>query len=250
MTAEKTTALKKWNDESVSALLELVGTSRPVASDIVSKAAEALGVSERSVAAKLRNLDIEVASMAKPAVASFSDEETEALSAFVQNNSGVFTYKEIAEEFKDGAFTYKQVQGKILSLELTGHVKATEKEVASRSYTDEQESQFISLAKAGKFLEEIAEQLGKTLQSVRGKALSLFRSGEIEAIPAQKESYAKDDVDALAGVSPEALATMTVADVMELTGKTERGTKTTLTRRGINVADYKGADKKAKAEAK
>jgi hypothetical protein len=43
---------------------------------------------------------------------------------------------------------------------------------------------------------------------------------------------------------------MTVAEIAAAVDKTERGLRTLLTRRGINVADYKGFDKKAKAEAK
>ena len=48
----------------------------------------------------------------------------------------------------------------------------------------------------------------------------------------------------------EAIATMTVEQIAEASGKTERGMKTLLTRRGIKVADYDGFAKKQKAEAK
>ena len=42
---------------------------------------------------------------------------------------------------------------------------------------------------------------------------------------------------------------MTLAEVAIATGKTERGIKTTLTRRGITVANYDGAAKRIKADA-
>ena len=42
---------------------------------------------------------------------------------------------------------------------------------------------------------------------------------------------------------------MTVAEIAEAIEKTERGVKTMLTRRGIDCADYKGAERKAKAAA-
>ena len=48
----------------------------------------------------------------------------------------------------------------------------------------------------------------------------------------------------------DSIATMTVAEIAVAVDKTERGLKTLLTRRGIKVADYDGAAKKAKAEAK
>ena len=43
---------------------------------------------------------------------------------------------------------------------------------------------------------------------------------------------------------------ITVAEIAQAVDKTERGLRTLLTRRGIKVADYDGAAKKAKAEAK
>ena len=105
------------------------------------------------------------------------------------------------------------------------------------------------MAAKGSYIEEIASSLNKTVASVRGKALSLMRKGQIEKIPAQRESHAKDQVDPIVALGDK-ITTMTVAEIAAAVDKTERGLRTLLTRRGINVADYKGADKKAKAEAK
>lgn len=245
---EKTVS-KKWTEEAVAQLQSIVGSESPVSVATVEKAAVALGVSVRSIASKLRNLEIEVASMAKEKVATFNEQEGADLAAFVEANSGVYTYKQIAEEFDGGKFNAKQVQGKILALELTEHVKPAEKVEVARTYSEAEEAKFIKLVNAGSFIEEIAEALGKTVQSVRGKALSLTRSGQIEKIPAQKESHAKDTTDPVDALGDK-VATMTVAEIAAAVGKTDRGIKTLLTRRGINVADYKGADKHAKAAAK
>jgi len=108
---------------------------------------------------------------------------------------------------------------------------------------------FIRMADAGSFIEEIASKLNKTVASVRGKALSLTRKGQIAKIPAQKESHAKESVDQVTALGT-AIHTMTVAEIAAKVDKTERGLRTLLTRRGIKVADYDGAAKKAKAEAK
>ena len=240
---------KKWNDEVVEQLLGIVGSESPVSAGAVEKAAEVLGFTTRSIAAKLRSLDKEVASLAKEKVSAFSQEDGDALKAFVTQNAGQFTYKEIAEQFQGGSFTAKQVQGKILALELTGSVKPAEKVEVAKSYTDAEEAKFVSLVKAGKFIEEIASALNKTLPSVRGKALSLLRSGEIDKIPAQKESHAKESGDPVDALGAE-IINMTVADIAKAVDKTERGVRTLLTRRGINVKDYAGGDKKAKAEGK
>ncbi len=242
------TKAKKWSDEAVATLLSIVGNESPVSVAAVEQAATSLGVSARSVASKLRQLDREVASMAKEKVAAFSAEQGEELAAFVRANAGAYTYKEIAEKFP-GGFTAKQIQGKLLALELTGSVKPAEKVEVARTYTEAEEATFIKMAQAGKYIEEIAVALGKEIPSVRGKALSLSRKGQIDKIPAQKDSHAKNVVDPVTALGDK-IATMTVAEIAAAVDKTERGLKTLLTRRGIKVADYDGAAKKAKAEAK
>lgn len=239
---------KKWSDETVAQLMKIVGSDSPVSVERVEQAATALDVSVRSVASKLRQLDHEVASMAKEKVSAFSAEQTASLSNFVVANAGMMTYKEIADQFP-GGFSAKQIQGKLLALELTGSVKAAEKVEVARTYSENEEATFIKMANSGKYIEEIATVLGKTIPSVRGKALSLTRKGQIDKIPAQKTSHAKNVVDAV-GALGAAITTMTVAEIAKAVDKTDRGIKTLLTRRGVTVADYDGAAKKAKAEAK
>lgn len=240
---------KKWSDEAVSKLMSIVGDESPVSAQTVERAAEELEVSPRSVASKLRQLDHEVASMAKEKVSAFTPEQSEELADFVQSNAGKLTYKQIAEQFEDGAFTAKQIQGKLLALELTGSVKPAEKVEVARTYTEKEEATFVKMVQSGKYIEDIANTLGKTIASVRGKALSLTRNGQIDKIPAQKESHATVSVDVVANLGDK-IATMTVAEIAKMADKTERGIKTLLTRRGIKVADYDGEAKRAKAEAK
>lgn len=244
-----TNATKKWSDETVATLLNAVTPGVEVTAVTVNAIAETLGFSARSVASKLRQLDVEVASLAAVKTPSFTADEGAALEDFVVANAGQLTYKEIADQFNDGQFNAKQVQGKILALELTSSVKATEKVEAIRTYTDAEEATFIALVADGAFIEDIATALNKSVASIRGKALSLTRQEKIAAIPVQKESHAKDTVDPVAALG-DAISTMTVAAIAVATEKTERGIKTLLTRRGINVADYKGADKKVKAQEK
>ena len=240
--------VKKWSDTTVKTLLDTVGDASPVSVALVEQAATALGVTVRSVASKLRQLDREVASMAKVKEAAFTPEQGEALAAFVNANAGDLTYKEIAEQFP-GNFSAKQIQGKLLALELTGSVKPAEKVEVARTYSDAEEATFVTMANGGKFIEEIALVLNKSIPSVRGKALSLTRKGQIDKIPAQKDSHAKNVVDPVVALGDK-LVTMTVAEIAKAVDKTDRGVKTLLTRRGIKVADYDGAAKKAKAEAK
>jgi arsenate reductase-like glutaredoxin family protein len=242
-------ATKNWSDEAVDQLMTIVGSQSPVSVESVERAAEQLGKTTRSIASKLRQLDREVASLAKEKTSAFTADEGADLADFVQANAGNLTYKEIAENFAGGKFSAKQIQGKLLALELTGSVKPAEKVEVARTYTEAEEATVVKMAESGSFIEDIASKLNKTVASVRGKALSLTRKGQIAKIPAQKESHAKESVDAVTALG-SAIATMTVAEIATAVDKTERGLRTLLTRRGIKVADYNGAAKKAKAEAK
>lgn len=244
---EKTT--KNWSDEAVDQLMTIVGSESPVSVESVERASEQLGKTTRSIASKLRQLDREVASLAKEKTSAFTADEGADLADFVQANAGNLTYKEIAENFADGKFSAKQIQGKLLALELTGSVKPAEKVEVARTYTEAEEATFIKMADAGSFIEDIASKLNKTVASVRGKALSLTRKGQIAKIPAQKQSHAKESVDPVTALG-DRINGMTVAEIAAAVDKTERGLRTLLTRRGIKVADYDGAAKKAKAEAK
>lgn len=238
---------KKWDEATVQALKNAVGSENPVSAATVEKAAAALDTSVRSIASKLRNMKIAVDSLAKVKVAAFSPEDTESLRSFVESNAGSFTYAEISENFQNGKFSAKAVQGKLLSLELTKAVKPAVKVEAVKTYTEAQEVQFITMAKAGAFVEEIAAAMGKTIEQVRGKALSLLRGKTLDAIPKMKTTHAAEKADVFADLDVSGL---TVAEIVAKTGKTERGIKTMLTKRELVAKDYSGKDKKAKAVAK
>ena len=65
---------KKWSDDAVAQLTNMVGSQSPVTVDAVERAAETLGFTTRSVASKLRQMDYEVASMAKEKTSAFTPE--------------------------------------------------------------------------------------------------------------------------------------------------------------------------------
>lgn len=231
-----------WDKDREKALLNAVGGERPVSQATAAAAAVVLDVSTRSVSAKLRKMGEEV-EKAGPRARKFSDEQEEALVAFLENNAGAFTYAEIASQFSGGEFTSKQIQGKVLSLELTGSVKPTPKKEVEKKYNDAEEATFIKLAKAGAYLEDIADKLDKPLASVRGKALSLNRTQGLD-IPKQRESHANTKVDPFEALG-DAIVSMTVNEIAEATGKTPRGVRTIITRRGKECADYKAKKKTA-----
>lgn len=240
----------KWTEERTAELTSIVGApGATVSKEVVETAAARLETTVRSIAAKLRKLGYEVASLAKVEAPTFTEEEAAQLKTFVENNSGNLTYAQIAESFNGGKFTAKQVQGKVLSLELTKHVKPAEKLEVARTYTEQEEAAFVQMANNGAFLEDIAAKLNKSLASVRGKALSMLRSGELSKIPAQKQSHAdpEKNKDVFEGLN---ISGMTVAEIVTATQKTERGVRTMLTKRGLSAKDYDGAAKKAKAEEK
>jgi len=240
-------ALPKWTDERTAQLTSFVGDESPVSQSTVAEAADQLETSPRSVSSKLRKMGFEVELASASATRAFSDAQEATLASFVEDNSGEYTYADIAGHFENGAFSPKSIQGKILSMELTGHVKPAPKPESVKTYTDAEEATFIQLVNGGSFVEEIAEALGKSVNSVRGKALSLLRSESIAGIPKQKETKGASKADPLADLGD--VSGLTVEEIATAIDKTARGVKTMLTRRGLVAADYDGASKKEKATA-
>jgi transposase len=234
-------ALPKWTDERTQQLTDFVGSESPVSQATVANAADELETSVRSVSSKLRKMgfDVELASASQSKA--FSDEQESTLANFVQDNSGSYTYAEIAENFEGGAFSAKSIQGKILSMQLTEHVKPAPKVETVKSYNEDEEATFVSMVNDGAFIEQIAESLGRSVNSIRGKALSLLRAGEINAIPKQEHTTGSSKADPLADMD---ISEMSVEDIADEIGKTVRGVKTMLTRRGLQCADYNGAARK------
>lgn len=237
--------IPKWTDERTATLNASVGNETPVSRETVARLAQELETTPRSVASKLRKLGVEVET-ASAAPRAFSEEDAAELVDFVNNNAGEYTYGEIAEQFGDGRFTAKQIQGKILSLELTSSVKPTPKAEVQKSYSDDEEATVVAAIQRGDFVEDIAAALNRSVPSIRGKALSLLRAGQINAMPQQRDvkGAAPDAFEALGDVSG-----LTVDAIAEKLGKTARGVKTMLTRRGVSASDYDGAAKREKAQA-
>ena len=234
-------ALPKWTEERTAELTNFVGDEAPISQATVAEAAAQLETSTRSVSSKLRKMGFDVELASASSVRTFSPEQEDTLSSFVQDNSGEYTYAQIAEHFDGAAFSAKSIQGKILSMQLTEHVKPAPKVETVKSYNEQEEGQFVSLVNDGAFIEDIAEAMGRSVNSIRGKALSLLRAGEINAIPKQKETKGSSKADPLAGVDIDG---MTVEEIADEIGKTVRGVKTMLTRRGLQCSDYNGAAKK------
>lgn len=233
-----------WNEENTAIVTGLAGdVANEVSVARLAEIAEEMSGTPRSVGAKLRKIGFSVQKAADAAKPTWSQDEADTLAAFVTEQSGAYTYAELAGLVLGGKFNNKQIQGKVLSLELTSHVKAAEKQVTPKTYSDEQEATIVKMAAEGKFLEEIAEAVGKTLKSVRGKTLSMSRTIEGFSIPAQRDHVTSTRTDVLEGVD---VVNLTAEQIAEAVDKTARGVKQMLTRRGLDCLDHKGAAKAAK----
>ena len=238
-------SIPKWTEDRTAQLTAFVGDESPISQATVASAAETLETSTRSISSKLRKMGFEVDLASAGASRAFTDAQEDTLAAFVQDNSGEYTYAEIAGLFEDGSFSPKSIQGKILSMELTSHVKPAPKAESVRTYSVEEDAVFVAMVQGGSFVEDIAEALNRSVNSVRCKALSLLRAGEIDAIPRQATTKSAAKEDPLATL--DNLNSMTVEAIAEAIGKTARGVKTMLTRRKLTASDYDGAAKSAKA---
>lgn len=239
--------LPKWTDARTDQLKSIVGTTTPVTEVLVKQAADTLETTPRSIASKLRNMEYVVESSAQAKGKSYTEEEEAEIANFLNAKPNQFTYAEVAAQVLGGSRSAKQIQGKILSMDLTGLVKPTEQVVRPKTFTDEEEETLLALLAQvpALFIEDIAEAMNREMNSIRGKILSMSNAHPEIVIPKQKNYKAKP-TDAFSDLGD--VSEMTVADIAEATGKSERGVKTLLTHRGIDCSDHKGAKKRAKLD--
>ena len=241
-----------WNDARTKRLEELVSGYNgeiPYAdlAGIASQLDEDFdtdGTTSRSVSAKLRKMDYPVGKASDSNKSGFNDEQENELVSFLQNNSGQYNYSQLADNLFGGQFNARQIQGKVLSLELTQHVAPAPAREHVSDYSDNEVEQLVTMANNGEFIEDIATALNREVNSIRGKALSLHRAGRVDNIPKQRNK-ASGRVDPLEGIDVE---NSTVDEIVEQINanidrdsdkKTARGVKTMLTRRGLSCQDYK-----------
>ena len=240
-----------WTTENTAALTSAVEGIEIVSQEQTATLAEQLGTTARSVGAKLRKLGIQVATATK-ATSAWTPELEESLRALLTAHAGEYTYAELAAVFGNG-FTAKQLQGKVLHMELTASVKKSDKKAPVRQYTEAEEAKFVQMVEDNKSIEDIAMEMGRTVPQIRGKALSMVREGRIAAQPRQAVVAQTAPANIFEGVD---VVQFTVAELAEKLGKAERSIKASLTRKALSAKDYDGAakakknaEKKAAAEA-
>ena len=210
--------LPKWTDERTDQLTNFVGDESPVSQATVAEAAETLETTTRSISSKLRKMgyDVELASSSARALSVKSKKLL--LKLLLLKTQVLIPMPRLPSIIRDGAFSAKSIQGKILSMELTGHVKPAPVKEAVRTYTPAEEATFVTMVNDGAFVEAIADVMGRSVNSVRGKALSLLRSGEIDAIPRQEVTKSTSAADPFAALSD--ITAMTVEAIADEIGKT------------------------------
>lgn len=241
-------SVPKWNEEREATLKTVVGSQTPVAVATVETAAVKLETTTRSVASKLRKMGFEVDSMSKKTSKNYTEAQEAELSTFLDKHAGQYTYAEVAASVLGGDFSTKQIQGKILSMELTDRVKPTPKAETVKTYTDAEETKLLGLLASGDaFIEDIASAMGREVNSIRGKILSLSRTNEGISIPKQKNYKNKDAADPIQALGD--ISDLTVDEIAEKIEKTARGVKTMLTHRGLKCKNYDGAKRAEKIAA-
>ena len=216
----------EYTEDMVTRMHDVAGSG--VTEEIIESLMDEFDFPRRSVTAKLRKLGYDVPK--KPGAAPvFSADETDELASFLESNSGNLTAEEISQQFAGGKFTARQINGKALSLEMTGHVKPAEKKITPRTYSEEEESKISDMVEGGSYLEEIADAMGRSVNSIRGKLLSM-------GLKAPQRDKKDSKADPYAGI--EDMLDQTVEEIAEAFDKTVRGVKTVLTRRGLACADY------------
>lgn len=241
-------ALPKWTEEREGSLKKIVGAESPVSIVTVGKAAESLETSTRSISSKLRKMGFEVVSTASVEAKKYSPAEEAELKSFLEANPNKYTYAEIAAAVLKGSKSAKQIQGKILSMELYGLVKETPKKEVVKKFNDAEEKIILGMVRAGDFIEDIAKAMKREVPVIRGKILSMSRAFPDISIPKQRVYVSKDKTDAIEALGD--ISELTVEDISEKIEKTTRSVKSMLTHRGLDCKNHNGSAKAKKIAEK
>lgn len=224
-----------YNDDMVTRMHETAnnGVTEGVIEDLMKE----FDFPRRSVTAKLRKLHYDVPK--KNDAPKFNASETEDLRTFLEDNETVYTAEELAVRFtkewdRPESISARQINGKALAMEMTNYIKKAEKKIIPKTYTEAEENTILEMSSNGAYLEDVAEALGKAVNSVRGKCLSMGVK-----LPQKNKKEAK-------GSPYDQLKTMTHMTVEEIVqslkeqgfDKTVRGVKTALTRRSLSCKDH------------
>lgn len=235
-------SLPKWTDERTNTLIGIVGAEDPVTQETVKEAAETLETTPLSVAAKLRKLGYNVESVSATRTKSFTDEQEATIRSVLESEPNKHTPADLSVILFGNEEKAKQVQGKVLSMDLSHLLMRVPPKVVVKKFTDEETDKIAELINSGAYLEDIAEAMGRDIKQIRGKALAMQRSHGT-AFPPQRDKKTKTPVDPFDGLD---VASLTVEELAKELEKTERGIKTMLTYRELTAKDYDGAAKAKK----
>lgn len=162
-----------WTEELTEKLKERVkDETKPVPYDVCEKIGEEFNVSARSVTGKLRNLGIEYEKKgAQEKAKSYSEEDEKLIARMAEKGKYI---EEIAEKL---GREVKSIRGKLLSMKITGVKTRDKAQPKAKTYTEAEENKIEKLAGEGKYIEDIAEALGRTVPQIRGKLLSMKITG-------------------------------------------------------------------------
>lgn len=205
--------MSNYTEDMVEAIETAVEAAGAVTTEVISELCEELGVTERSLTAKMRSMNYDVPR--KTRVPSFTEEETARFAELAEAGNNA---EAIAEALNKSV---RQVRGKALSMDIT-LTPSPKKEAPAKKFTDEEAELVATMAENGDYIEDIAEAVGKTVPQVRGKLLSM----KLKAKQRDKKSAARQVIytdEVVADIVKRVEAGETAAEISEATGLKLRG---------------------------
>lgn len=119
-----------------------------------------------------------------------SKKDRYSLVAFLIDNSGRYSIAEVARKFEGGKFFEITVRAFINFNGLTQHVVV--KNPSSHVYSGDEVELLLNLAEGGRSIDEISDQLGRSVRSVSSKCSHLLRTGELSKRPHRRGEEQSD----------------------------------------------------------
>ena len=188
------------------------------------------GVSEQSLASKIRFMGGKVEPKGVTQVKKFTAQDEQIIREMTANPNNLPYLEEIAERLGKG---WKQVRGKLVSMRIKGIKKRDIKEKPAPTFSEEQKTIIRRMASAEPpaYLEDIAEKLGFSVPQIKG----ILASMRIKGVVSKNSKPKKEKIytDELKAELRELVKSHTIEEIAEMKNLNFFGLRSILGKMGL-----------------
>jgi hypothetical protein len=116
-----------------------------------------------------------------------SQAERDKLLSFLLENSGKYTFEGLAGKFEGGKFFWQTIRSFVNFSKLTQHVALRERP-SNTGYSEDEVAMILKLAKKGRSIEGICEELSRSVLQISAKCSHLIKIGRLDGRPHRRDA--------------------------------------------------------------